>query len=109
MTDFQYPDDIYTEAEPDVNTLVNLGPLAPMAGIWEGKRGLDINPKAEGPEILISNITSCNRLMHKLMAHNCITACVITRGLCSLMRWKPFTIKWAIGYGNRQPARFLCR
>ena len=21
-----------------------------MAGIWEGKRGLDINPKAEGPE-----------------------------------------------------------
>ena len=50
MKDFQYPDDIYTEAEPDVNTLANLGPLAPMAGIWEGKRGLDINPKAEGPE-----------------------------------------------------------
>lgn len=50
MSDFQYPEDIYTEAEPDVNTLANLGPLAPMAGIWEGKRGLDINPKAEGPE-----------------------------------------------------------
>ena len=48
MKDFQYPDDIYTEAEPDENTLANLGPLAPMAGIWEGKRGLDINPKAEG-------------------------------------------------------------
>lgn len=50
MTDYSYPKDIYTEPEPDVNTLANLGPLAPLAGIWEGKRGLDINPKAEGPE-----------------------------------------------------------
>lgn len=50
MTDYQYPKDIYTEAEPDVNTLANLGPLSGMAGIWEGKRGLDINPKAEGAE-----------------------------------------------------------
>ncbi|QIA77675.1 FABP family protein [Rodentibacter caecimuris] len=50
MSDFQYPKDIYTEAEPDVNTLANLGPLTGLAGIWEGKRGLDINPKAEGAE-----------------------------------------------------------
>lgn len=49
MSDYQYPKDIYTEAEPDVNTLANLGPLTGMAGIWEGKRGLDINPKEEGP------------------------------------------------------------
>lgn len=48
MTDFHYPKDIYTEAEPDVNTLTNLGPLAGLAGVWEGKRGVDINPKAEG-------------------------------------------------------------
>ena len=50
MKDFQYPDDIYTEAETDPNTLANLGPLARLAGVWEGKRGVDINPKAEGPE-----------------------------------------------------------
>ena len=50
MSEYQYPKDIYTEAEPDVNTLANLGPLAPLAGVWEGKRGLDINPKAEGAE-----------------------------------------------------------
>lgn len=50
MSDYQYPKDIYTEPEPDPNTLANLGPLAPMAGIWVGKRGLDINPKADGPE-----------------------------------------------------------
>lgn len=50
MKDFQYPDDIYTEAETDPNTLANLGPLARLAGVWEGKRGVDINPKTEGPE-----------------------------------------------------------
>jgi hypothetical protein len=48
MEDF--PKDIYTEPEPEVDTLANLGPLAPMAGIWVGARGLDINPKADGPE-----------------------------------------------------------
>lgn len=41
-----YPKDIYTEAEADINTLANLGPLAPMAGIWQGSRGVDVNPKA---------------------------------------------------------------
>ncbi|MPS28056.1 heme-binding beta-barrel domain-containing protein [Pigmentiphaga sp.] len=44
------PKDIYTEPEPDVDTLANLGPLTGMAGIWTGARGLDINPKADGPE-----------------------------------------------------------
>jgi len=45
-----YPDDIYTEpSDIDVHTLRNLGPLAGMAGIWEGNRSLDINPKLAGP------------------------------------------------------------
>lgn len=45
------PDDIFTEPDdvaPD--TLDNLGPLRRLAGIWEGHRGVDINPKADGPE-----------------------------------------------------------
>ena len=46
----KFPKDIYTEAEPDVDTLANLGPLRPMAGIWTGTRGLDVAPKADGPE-----------------------------------------------------------
>ena len=47
MTDF--PEDIYTEpANLDFDTLKNLGPLRAMAGIWEGQRGLDVKPKAEG-------------------------------------------------------------
>jgi len=46
-----YPNDIYTEpADVDVQTLRNLGPLAGMAGIWEGSRSLNIDPKAAGPE-----------------------------------------------------------
>jgi len=49
MADF--PKDIYTEpANLDFNTLRNLGPLAGMAGIWTGQRGLDVKPKAEGPK-----------------------------------------------------------
>ena len=46
----QYPADIYTEAEPDPETLANLGPLTAMAGIWTSADGLDVSPKAEGPE-----------------------------------------------------------
>ena len=49
MTDF--PEDIYTEpSNIDIDTLKNLGPLSGMAGIWEGFRGLDVKPKAEGPK-----------------------------------------------------------
>lgn len=49
MSDF--PQDIYTEPNPiDPDTLANLGPLRALAGIWEGTRGLDVKPKAEGPK-----------------------------------------------------------
>ena len=45
-----FPEDIYTEpSNIDFDTLANLGPLAPLAGIWQGERGLDVKPKAEGP------------------------------------------------------------
>ena len=44
-------EDIFTEPEDvDPDTLANLGPLARLAGVWEGKKGADINPKADGPE-----------------------------------------------------------
>jgi hypothetical protein len=33
-----------------VQTLKNLGPLTAMAGVFEGERSLDVNPKAAGPE-----------------------------------------------------------
>jgi hypothetical protein len=45
-----FPQDIYTEpADVDVHTLRKLGPLRRIAGIWQGVRGLDVKPKADGP------------------------------------------------------------
>jgi hypothetical protein len=47
----EIPSDIFTEPEevsPD--TLASLGPLRRLAGVWEGAKGLDVNPKADGPD-----------------------------------------------------------
>jgi hypothetical protein len=45
----RFPADIYAEPDDvDFDTLKNLGPLAPLAGVWEGQRGLDLHPNAEG-------------------------------------------------------------
>lgn len=43
--------DIFTEPE-DVSPdgLANLGPLRRLAGSWQADKGIDVNPKAEGPE-----------------------------------------------------------
>ncbi len=42
--------DIFTEPEEiDLDALKNLGPLAPLAGTWEGQ-GVDTHPVAEGGE-----------------------------------------------------------
>ena len=49
MADF--PDDIFTEPDNvDPDSLANLGPLRRLAGEWRSAGGLDINPKADGPE-----------------------------------------------------------
>jgi hypothetical protein len=49
-TDETYPADIFTEPDASPDTLANLGPLAALAGVWQGTQGQDINPKADGPE-----------------------------------------------------------
>ena len=49
MNDF--PSDIFTEPQGySVDTLSMLGPITGKAGNWEGVRGLDVKPKAEGPK-----------------------------------------------------------
>ncbi|MGD0378937.1 MAG: heme-binding beta-barrel domain-containing protein [Acidimicrobiales bacterium] len=45
-----YGPDIYTEPDGDPDTLANLGPLRPMAGVWEGIKGSDQHPVVEGTE-----------------------------------------------------------
>jgi hypothetical protein len=44
------PDDIFTEPEASPDTLANLGPLRRLAGVWESDQGVDVSPKADGPE-----------------------------------------------------------
>lgn len=46
-----YGSDIYTEADGSVDTLANLGPLRPLAGIWTGDRGTDVHPVGPGSDI----------------------------------------------------------
>jgi hypothetical protein len=45
-----YGSDLFTEPEGDFDTLANLGPLRPLAGIFEGNSGSDDHPVAEGGE-----------------------------------------------------------
>ncbi len=79
-----FPEDIYTEpAEIDVNTLANLGPLAPLAGVWEGVKGVDVKPKAAGPKSQdyverielqpIDPVTNGPQLLYGLRYHTHIT------------------------------------
>jgi hypothetical protein len=44
-------DDVYTEpSHVDPDTLANLGPLRPLAGVWESDTGDDEHPVAEGTQ-----------------------------------------------------------
>jgi len=36
-------------ASPDTDVVKNLGPLAPLAGTWEGDKGVDVSPGKNGP------------------------------------------------------------
>ena len=45
-----YGEDIFTEAPGEIDTLAHLGPLAPLAGLWQGTKGLDVHPFVAGLE-----------------------------------------------------------
>jgi hypothetical protein len=46
-----YGSDIYTEADSDGDTLANLGPLRPLAGIWTSTEGADVHPVGPGSDV----------------------------------------------------------
>ena len=48
-----YGDDLFTEPPGDSATLANLGPLAPLAGVWEGIKGDDHHPVLGGSALTI--------------------------------------------------------
>jgi hypothetical protein len=44
-------EDVFTEpADVDPDTLAHLGPLRPLAGVWESAKGVDVHPVADGSE-----------------------------------------------------------
>ena len=80
----EFPHDIYTEPTAiDVDTLKNLGPLGKLAGIWQGVRGMDVKPKAEGPKSQsyverleaqpIDPVTNGPQLLYGLRYHTHVT------------------------------------
>jgi hypothetical protein len=46
-----YGSDIYTEADGSDDTLANLGPLRPLAGIWTSATGADAHPVGPGSDV----------------------------------------------------------
>ena len=54
----RYGDDIYTEADGDPDTLANLGPLRPMAGVWQSVAGDDIHPVGPGSDASDADIAA---------------------------------------------------
>jgi len=46
-----YGFDIYTEAASNDDTLANLGPLRPLAGVWTSAGGADVHPVGAGSDI----------------------------------------------------------
>ena len=46
-----YGPDIFTEPDADPDTLANLGPLRPMAGVWESVQGVDDHPTGPGSDM----------------------------------------------------------
>ena len=99
-----YGDDIFSEPPVDPDTLANLGPLAAMAGIWEGEKGLDVKPKAEGPKSQayverielqpIDGQTNGPQLLYGLRYHTFITKPGLTKAYhdqIGYWLWEPAT------------------
>jgi hypothetical protein len=98
------PDDIFTEPEVSPDTLSNLGPLRHLAGVWQSDQGVDINPKAAGPE---------RRVFREHIRREPIDAqtngpsssmgCATTSISTHRRKPSPSTIRSVIGCGNRPP------
>ena len=67
-----YGDDLFTEPDGDPETLANLGPLAPMAGVWEGVKEDPTGKQialAEGKPLVFAGGTKGIKLGAGLMPH----------------------------------------
>jgi hypothetical protein len=99
------PADIFTEPEdvsPD--SLANLGPLRRLAGTWQADKGIDINPKAEGPErrTFIEHIRM-DPIDPQANGRSCSTDCAITSTSTRPRKTSHSTTRSAIGSGSPRP------
>ena len=68
------PADVFTEPNNvDPDTLANLGPLRPLAGRWSARKGVDLNPKADGAERRVFMGTIDFQLLYGLRYHIHVT------------------------------------
>ena len=101
-----YGSDIYTEPDGDPNTLENLGPLRPMAGVWEGAKGSDQHPVVDGAEANVFfehyELDPIDRQTNGPQLFYGLRTTPISPSPASPRR---FTTRWAIGSGNPRPER----
>ena len=109
-----YGSDIYTEAEGDDDTLANLGPLRPLAGIWTSASGADVHPIGPGSDITGTGgrrrraqpvhraVRARSRSTRRPTGRSCSTACATTRTSSSPGEVETFHDQ--VGYWLWEPA-----
>lgn len=104
------PADVFTEpAEIAPTRSPILGPLRRVAGVWEGDKGLDVAPKAEGPErAAFVERSSCSRSIRNPTGRSSSMGFATTPASSSRARRSPSTTRWATGSGSRPPGS-CCR
>jgi hypothetical protein len=99
------PDDIFTEPDdisPD--TLANLGPLRRLAGVWESDQGVDISPKAHGPDRRVfREHIRMEPIDPQPNGPSSSTGCATTSISTRRRKPPPSTIRSVTGCGNRLP------
>jgi hypothetical protein len=96
-----FPTDIFTEPDVSPNDLANLGPLRRLAGIWQADKGVDINPKAQGPERRVfREHIRMDPIDPQTNGPSSSTVCAITSTSTRLRKRLPFTIRSATGFGS---------
>jgi hypothetical protein len=97
-------DDVFTEPEFSPDTLANLGPLRHLAGVWESDQGVDINPKAEGPERRVyREHIRMEPTDPQTNGPSSSTGCATTSTSTRPRKPSPSTTRSAIGCGSRPP------
>jgi len=100
------PADIFTEpADVSPDGVAHLGPLRRLAGVWQADKGVDINPKAQGPERRIfREHIRMDPSTRRPTARSSSTVCAITSTSTRPRKTSRSTTRSATGFGSPRPA-----